>query len=138
MTKDDIRRFLLDTPPTAILATTRADGRPHASPVWFDLDGDQIVFTTWYSTVKAANLARDPRLALVVDNDTPPYAFVLVEGTAELDPAADDLLDWATRIARRYLGEDLAPLYGARNGFPSEWLVMITPTRIVARKVFAG
>lgn len=137
MTRAEAWQFLVEKPRTAILATTRADGQPHAAPVWFDLDGDQIVFTTWYSTVKAANLVRDPRLALVVDDETPPYAFVLVEGTAGLDPAADNLLDWTTRIAARYLGEELAPVFGARNGVPGEWLVRVTPTRIVAQKGIA-
>lgn len=80
---------------------------------------------------------RDPRLALVVDDEQPPYAFVLVEGTAELDPAADDLQEWTTRLARRYLGQELAPVYGARNGVPGEWLVRVTPTRIVAQKGIA-
>jgi PPOX class probable F420-dependent enzyme len=137
MTEDDIRRFLLDAPRTAILATTRADGQPHAALICFDLDGDKIVFTTWYSTVKDANLTRDPHLTLVVENDTPPYAFVMVEGTAELDPAADDLLDRTTRLDHRYLGVELAPIYGARNGIPGEGLVQVTPTRLVVQKGIA-
>ncbi|HLE14193.1 MAG TPA: PPOX class F420-dependent oxidoreductase [Anaerolineales bacterium] len=137
MTQAEIKQFLTKKPRTAVLATTRADGSPHAAPIWFELDGDELVFTTWYSTVKAANLVRDPRLALVVDDETPPYAFVLIEGTAALDPAADDLLYWTTRIAGRYLGEELAPSYGARNAVPGEWLVRVTPTRIVAQKGIA-
>lgn len=137
MSQAEIRQFLTEKPRIAILATTRADGSPHAAPVWFDLDGEQIVFSTWYTTVKASNLMRDPRLALVVDDEEPPYAFVLIEGTAELDPAADDLLDWTARLAGRYLGPELAQVYGARNGVPGEWLVRVTPTRIAAQKGIA-
>jgi hypothetical protein len=51
MTQAEARQFLLEKPRIAVLATGGADGRPHAAPVWFDLDGDQVVFTTWYSTV---------------------------------------------------------------------------------------
>lgn len=80
---------------------------------------------------------REPRLALMVDDDRPPYAFVLIEGTAELDPAAEDLLDWTTGIAGRYLGEELASVYGKRNAVPGEWLVRVTATCIVAQKGIA-
>src|SRR6187455_3531301 len=80
MSPAQYRAFLLERPRTAKLATVRADGRPHVAPIWFDLDGDMLVFTTWHTTVKAANLRRDPRVSLCIDDDMPPYAFVIVEG----------------------------------------------------------
>ncbi len=46
------------------MATVRNDGRPHVVPIWFDLDGDDLVFTTWHTSVKAANLRRDPRVSI--------------------------------------------------------------------------
>ena len=46
MTADEYYRSLLDRAHTASLATSRADGRPHVAPVWFDLDGDTLIFTT--------------------------------------------------------------------------------------------
>ena len=61
MTPDEYESFLLDRPRTAKLATVRDDGRPHIVPVWFDLDGDGFIFTTWHETVKAANLHRPTR-----------------------------------------------------------------------------
>jgi predicted pyridoxine 5'-phosphate oxidase superfamily flavin-nucleotide-binding protein len=50
MTTDEYRRFLLDCARTASLATVRADGSPHVAPIWFDLDGDTVVFTTGETT----------------------------------------------------------------------------------------
>ncbi|MEP7188474.1 MAG: PPOX class F420-dependent oxidoreductase, partial [Roseiflexaceae bacterium] len=111
----------------------RADGRPHVAPIWFDLDGDALVFTTWHTTVKAANLRRDPRVSLCVDDDTPPYAFVLFEGIATLSEDPDELLRWATSIAGRYMGSDQAEAFGRRNGVPGELLVRVTPTHVVAK-----
>ena len=49
---------------TAVLATVRADGRPHVAPIWFDLDDDILVFTTGENTVKARNMRRDSRVSL--------------------------------------------------------------------------
>jgi hypothetical protein len=45
-------------------------------PVWFVLEGDEPVFTTHADTVKGRNLRRDPRAAVVVDDQAAPYAFV--------------------------------------------------------------
>jgi PPOX class probable F420-dependent enzyme len=134
MTHDETRAFLLAGTRTAKLATVRADGRPHVAPIWFTLAGDAIVFTTWHTTVKAANLRRDRRVSLCVDDEQPPFAFVIIEGTAQIiDDDLPALRHWATQIAARYMGADLAEQYGARNGVPGELLIRVTPTRIVAK-----
>ncbi|HEU5099979.1 MAG TPA: PPOX class F420-dependent oxidoreductase [Roseiflexaceae bacterium] len=133
MTPEEYRAFLLERPRTAKLATVRADGRPHVAPIWFDLDGDMLVFTTWHTTVKAANLRRDPRVCLCIDDDTPPFAFVIFEGTAAISEDAGELRRWATRIAGRYMGAEQADAYGARNGVAGELLVRVTPTRVLAK-----
>jgi PPOX class probable F420-dependent enzyme len=137
MTAAEVRRFLLSRARTASLATVRADGRPHVVPVWFDLDGDTIIFTMGEASVKANNMRRDPRVSLCVDDEEPPFAFVMIEGTAEMIAGASDLLHWTTRIGGRYMGEELAEAYGRRNAVPSELLVRVTPTKIVAEKNIA-
>ena len=134
MTDDERRNFLLQRARTASLATVRPDGRPHVAPVWFDLDGDTVVFTTWHTSVKARNLRDDPRASLCVDDEEPPFAFVLIEGEAEIQEADPDLRYWATRIAGRYMGEDLAESYGERNSVEGELLLRIRPTNVVAQK----
>ena len=133
MTADERRRFLSTGTRTMKVATVRADGRPHVVPVWFVLDGDTVVFTTGENTRKGRDLQGDPRVALCVDDETPPFAFVLMEGTAELVRNAPDLLDWATRIAHRYMGAGKAAAYGKRNAVDDELLVRVTPTKIVAQ-----
>lgn len=133
MSPEEARAFLLERPRTAKLATVRADGRPHVAPVWFDLDGDDLVFTTWHTTVKAVNLRRDPRVSLCVDDEAPPFAFVLVEGTAALYKDLDELRHWATRIAGRYMGQEQAEAFGQRNGVAGEILVRVRPSRILGQ-----
>jgi PPOX class probable F420-dependent enzyme len=133
MEHDEWRAFLLASPRTAKVATVRADGRPHVAPVWFDLDRDDLVFTTWSTTVKARDLRRDPRVSVCVDDEQPPFSFVLIEGTAALTDNLDDVRAWATRIATRYMGRMRAKAYGERNSVPGELLVRVTPTRVVAQ-----
>jgi PPOX class probable F420-dependent enzyme len=131
------RAFLEHGTRTAKLATTRADGRPHVAPVWFVLDGDDIVFTTAATSIKGRNLARDPRLCLAVDDETPPFAFVLIEGAGSISEDPDELRRFATLIGGRYMGADRAEEYGRRNGVAGELLVRVTPSNIVARDAIA-
>ena len=142
MDDEEVAEFLESLPArTGKLASVRADGRPHVAPVWYALDrstrgpdspvGD-IVFNTASATVKGRNLTREPRLALCVDDDAPPFSFVTIEGTATVSEDPDELLHWATVIGGRYMGADQADAYGARNGVPGELVVRLRPTRITA------
>ena len=132
MTKDEWRAFLRSPVRTAKVATVRKDGRPHVAPVWFDLDGDELVFTTGGDSVKGHALRRDPRVSLCVDDDQPPFTFVIVEGLATLSEDPTELRAWATRLGGRYMGAAAAEAYGARNGVPGELLVRVRPTRVIA------
>jgi PPOX class probable F420-dependent enzyme len=134
MSDAEVRTFLASAPAhTAKLATVRADGRPHVAPVWYDVeDGGAIVFNTGESTVKGRNLRRDPRASICVDDDRPPFSFVLVEGVVELSDDLDEVRSWATRIARRYMGDERADEYGARNGVAGELVVRLRPERVVS------
>ena len=132
MTPQAIREFLVEGQRTAKVATTRADGRPHVAPVWFVLDGDDVVFMTGADTVKGRSLARDPRLAVAVDLEVPPYSFVTLEGTATLTEDLDVMLPISIRLARRYVPADQAEQFGRRNAVHGELLVRMTPTKIVA------
>jgi hypothetical protein len=110
----------------------RADGSPHVAPVWFVLDGDDVVFTTGSGTAKGKALLRDPRAALVVDLEAPPYGFVLVEGAVSISTDLDEMLLLATRIAGRYVDKELAEQFGARNAVQGELLVRLRPAKITA------
>ena len=103
MTESEWRPFLSFGTRTAKLASRRPDGRPHVAPIWFVLDANDLVFTTHSDSVKGKNLRHDPRIMLAVDDEQPPFAFVLVEGSATLsDLSPPELLPWTTRIAMRY------------------------------------
>jgi PPOX class probable F420-dependent enzyme len=132
MSPEEYRAFLLAGTRTGKLATTRRNGRPHITPIWFTLDGDDIIFTTWHESIKGRTLRRDPRAALLVDDEHPPFAYVLVEGTVTLSEDLRDLRHWAARIAARYMGEDQAGSYGERNGVVGELLVRLTPEKVIA------
>jgi PPOX class probable F420-dependent enzyme len=140
MSDDEARAFLTGDPPhTGKLATVRSDGRPHVAPVWFVVDppddgigiGD-IVFNTGENTLKGRTLRRDPRAALCVDDEAPPFSFVVVEGTVTISEDLDELRHWATVIGGRYMGTERAEEYGNRNGVAGELLVRLHPTHVAS------
>jgi PPOX class probable F420-dependent enzyme len=132
MSPDEIRAFLLHERRTGKLAVAMRDGHPHVMPVWFVLDGDDVVFTTGADTVKGRWIRRDGRVSLSVDEEVAPYAYVHVRGRASVSDDLDDLLHWATRIGSRYMGEERANEFGRRNAVPGELLVRLKPERVIA------
>ena len=126
------RAILAETPHPGKLATVTSDGSPTIVPVWFVLDGDDLVFTTGGGSAKAKHFRRDARAALCVDQVEFPYGYVLVRGAVTWDEAAPDIVQWATRIAERYVPAGQAAAFGERNGVPGEWLCRLRIERVVA------
>jgi PPOX class probable F420-dependent enzyme len=138
MTPEQVRSFISHGTRTAKVATVMRDGQPHVMPVWFVLDGEEIVFTTEANTIKGRNLQRDPRIALVVEDDEPPFAFVHVRGRVTIHQDLDELRRFATAIGSRYMGKDRAEEFGRRNAVPGELLVRVIPERVIAAADVAG
>ena len=129
---EDVVAFLSEGTRTAKLGFVAADGRPLVAPVWFVVDGQQLVFNTGRDTAKGRALARDPRVARGVDDPHPPFSFVQVQGVAEISEDPQELLAIATRIGGRYMGVDRAEEFGRRNGVPGELIVRVTPSKVIS------
>ena len=131
---------------TGKLATVKKDGSPHIVPIWFVLESRNknggifdIIFTTDNTSIKARNIQRNNRVSICVDDQTPPFSFVIVNGTAKIyNIKRDELFRIARKIALRYMGKDKAEDYGRRNSTEGEVLVRIKPTKIIAAKDIAG
>lgn len=108
------------------------DGWPLVAPVWFVVEDGVLLFNTGKETAKGRAVRRDARLAISVDVEEPPYAFVQVQGTATISEDPDELVRSATAIAGRYMGTDHAERFGRRNAVPGELLVRLQPTKVTA------
>ncbi|MGQ0573468.1 MAG: PPOX class F420-dependent oxidoreductase [Pseudonocardia sp.] len=128
----EIRDFLTHGTRTGKIGFVAADGRPLVAPIWFVLDGDDLVFTTGARTAKGRAITRDPRLVVCVDIETPPYAFVQIQGAATVSEDPAELLRSTTAIGARYMGAERAEEFGRRNAVPGELLVRLHPTKVVA------
>ena len=116
----------------------RVQGQAPGWPVWFIVEGDSLVFNTGSKTAKGRALARDPRASLCVDLEEPAYAFVQVQGDAELSEDPAELVRTATAIAARYMGADRAEEFGKRNAVPGELVVRLRPVKVLANFNIAG
>lgn len=133
MTETEWRAFIAEGTRTGKLAVVTPAGRPHVTPVWFVLDGDDVVFTTGETSLKGKGLLHTKRASLCVDDETPPYAYVTLAGTVSTSDDLGEMQKWSTLIGERYMGPDRAEEYGARNAAPTELLVRLTPTKVVGR-----
>ena len=135
MNQNEIKEFLMRGTYTAKLGTINKDGSPHITPIWFILDeNDHIIFTTYFKSLKAKNLVRNPKVSICVDDQVPPFSFVIVNGNAKIMTNSKDLLIWTTKIAERYMGKELSLDYGKRNAVEGELIIKVIPTKINGQK----
>ncbi len=132
MSETQWRAFVAAGTRTGKLATMRRDGRPHVVPIWFVLDGDDLVFNTGADTIKGRALIRTGWASVCVDDEHPPFSFVTISGPVTLSTDLEEMLPWATRIAARYMGERIATQYGRRNAVDGELLARLRAECVVA------
>lgn len=137
MDREEWLAFVMHGTRTGKLAIVRANGAPHVAPVWFLVDGDEIIFTTGADTLKGKALQRDPRFSLCVDDESPPFSYVVFRAEASLSEDLDEMLVWATRLGARYMGPEAAESFGKRNAVPGELLVRGRISKVIAQAEIA-
>jgi len=114
MTPGEVQAFLAEPGHLLRVATVDADGMPRNVPIWYVFHEGRIVFTPRAHSVFLANLLRDPRVGLTIDEDPLPYRKVTVQGRAELlygTGRDDEWRDLYRAIAYRYIPKDQADDY---------------------------
>jgi PPOX class probable F420-dependent enzyme len=142
MSKVEVARFLMQGTFTGKLATVRNDGSPHVVLIWFVVENGKgrgkagnIILTTGETSIKANNIQHDDRVSICIDDQKPPFSFVTIHGTAKIYPYKQkEVLEWATKIAERYVGKKNAKTYGEVNSGEGAVLVRIRPTKVIAEK----
>jgi PPOX class probable F420-dependent enzyme len=110
----EIDTFLAERGHLARIATVKADGAPSVVPVWFIFENGSVLITPRKNSEFLANLRRNPRVAITIDEDQAGYRKVLFEGAAKIlyevgqDRKWDDVY---RRIACRYIDEESADRY---------------------------
>jgi len=110
----EIDDFLAERNHLARIATVAPNGAPSVVPVWFIYERGHVLITPRKHSAFLANLRREPRVAITIDEDTGVYRKVLVEGTAKILHEVGEDRKWHDvyrRIACRYVEEAAADFY---------------------------
>jgi PPOX class probable F420-dependent enzyme len=137
MTEDEAIAFLSEETHTGKLATAGPAADPHVAPIWFIVDGHDLVFSTGRDSVKGRHLRANPRAALTVDVERFPYQFAAVRGGVSIAEDPPDLITWATRIAERYVPAGEAGKYGQVNSQSGSLLCRLRMDRVVGTRDIA-
>jgi PPOX class probable F420-dependent enzyme len=116
MSMDEREAFLAGVR-VGVLTAAPGNGRTLAVPIWYSYQpGGLVTVLTGRRSRKAAAIRAAGRFGLCVQDASPPYRYVSVEGPV----AAEDELDEAERVAmaRRYLGAAGGDRYVANNPDP--------------------
>jgi PPOX class probable F420-dependent enzyme len=140
LTDTELAQFLAKSQ-TIIIVSINKDGTPHPMPMWYGVEPDgSVVMTTFTKSQKIVNIARDPRVSLLVESGGAIYEKlkgVVIYGRAELIRDTEQVVDILTRVSTKTLGNpDDKTRDGIRNAVrgtaPKRTGIRIRPERIVS------
>ncbi len=104
---DPAVRRLLDSRNHAVCSTLNEDGSIHSTVVWVDVQDGKVAVNSAVGRKWPTNLERDPQVNVLVYDETNPYEYVEVRGTATgTTDGADAHID---RLAKKYMDADAYP-----------------------------
>ena len=92
------REFLEDKH-FAVVGSSNPNGSPHVAVMWYLVDGDEILVNSAQGRIKDRNLAADPRMSVIVEDE---YRWVRVDGRARIDHDQATAQADIRRLAARY------------------------------------
>ncbi|GAB2636060.1 PPOX class F420-dependent oxidoreductase [Nocardia goodfellowii] len=127
----ELKKYLDESKVFATAATINPDGQPHLSVIWVDRDGDDILFSTTVERRHAKNIARDPRVTLMINPPENPYVYAEVRGSVTVTDDPDRSLP--DKLSRKYTGLPYAEFNPASVHDGARIVVRVTPTKVVGR-----
>ena len=117
---------LLERPILATLGTVRKDGSILLSPVWHEWTDGAFSVVIWAGDIKARNIGRNPRAAVLVAEQAPPYRGIEARGDATVELGLD-LMPTVRRLAQRYMGTEAGLVYAESFADDELALVRVAP-----------
>jgi PPOX class probable F420-dependent enzyme len=110
----------------ATVVTLMPDGHPQALLAWVDTDGDHILVNTEPQRQKARNLARDPRVTVLIRAEDDAHDWAEVRGHVTRTITGDEARRHIDELARKYTGKD----YQAQVGPHGRVIFEITADKV--------
>ncbi|MFT6292620.1 MAG: PPOX class probable F420-dependent enzyme [Ilumatobacter sp.] len=114
MTTIEAESFLADLH-VGILSIARDGKGPLALPIWYRYEGGEVIISMSDTSTKTTLLRRHGRASLTVQQEAPPYKYVMVEGPVTVTPHDPTEHGDTLGMATRYLGEEMGAWYAEQN-----------------------
>lgn len=121
-----IRPFL-DQPLPAYLSTIDAAGYPHTAPVWFGVDGDDLIFSTGATRARLKHIRANPKGAVAIGGNPSEGEGYLIKGDLRIE---DDDRALRHRVIRRYTSGERAEGFIAMVDREPYVLARLTPAKV--------
>lgn len=89
-----------------VVVTLMPDGRPQALPTWIDTDGEHLLVNTERERQRARNIARDPRVTVLVMSSESPWDWSELRGRVVGTIEGDVALRHIHEMSNKYVGHD--------------------------------
>jgi PPOX class probable F420-dependent enzyme len=127
----ELKKYVDESKVFATAATIGPSGQPHLTVVWIGRDGDDLLFSTTVDRQQGKNLARDPRITLMIVPPESPYTYAEIRGTATLTPDPEKTLP--NQLSQHYTGLPYAEFNPASVNDGPRIIVRVTPHKITGR-----
>jgi len=118
----------------AVVGTSNPDGSPHLAVMWYLVDGDDIVVNSARGRIKDRNLAQDPRMSIVVEDE---YRWIRIDGRARIEHDQTTAQADIRRLASRYYEDESKVDESVRNNFSKQHRITYRlPTQRIAGEGF--
>ena len=89
----------------ARLAYVWMDGTPRVVPIWFHWNGKEVVMASPPKAQKLKALAKNPKVAITIDNNTFPHKVLSIRGSVQLQPLNEIVPEYIA-ASERYFGQE--------------------------------
>lgn len=134
MALTDEQREFLRANRFCVVSYARKNGPPAVTPVYYAMDGDDILFSTTATRTKAKVLARDPQVSICAMAEThpsPKYVTVYGKARVETDGAADLMMKIGQAMTGNPIPEAARPMVEKRAVDEQRIVVRVTPERAI-------
>ena len=128
MTPEERKQFL-ESHRLAVVGLNRGSGQPQLSPVYYVLDGEELLISTTLTRAKAKAVRRDPRISVCVLGEQSPFPYLTVYGRARIEEegAAKLMMRIGEKMYGRAVPDSMRPTIEERARSEKRVVLRVTP-----------
>lgn len=135
----DVQREFLESHRLCVFGFNRRSGPPSLSPVYYFMDGDEIVISTTAARVKAKAVQRNPEVSVCVLDEKMPFDYLTVFGHARIEEegAADVMRRIGEAMSGNPIPEAALPALEQRAKSEGRVVIRVKPAQFVSTRPLA-